>query len=252
MLNFVPIPVFKSLGYGLDWRINHQVYREFAGDVMVVRKSNINNLTEQPISDAINTSYYYPTAPVSCEIVSDNAADTQTVSIFYYADTGDELPSVQQVTLTGTTPVAVPNDIYRGRRLVVSSPTGMNQGIVTLYEAGSPSNIISVMVPDIGYSLDSYIYFPPNTQAAFIKANILTNATPSKEFKVTVYTYPNGLAPTFKYRAQEYSVTEHQQWSNDSQMPITGPSIMEINCTDVSGSGGIDATIGYEFVLWKQ
>ena len=250
-LTFVSINPNLPLGYGIDFRVNRTLYYSAATDTLYCRRSDINNSSEQPISDAVTTSYYYPSNAVNCEIVSTDAADTQTITIYYWANSADDLPSVQQVTLTGTTPVAVPNAVFRGRRMLVTSIAGMNQGTVTLYESGNAANIISAMSPNTGYSMDSYIYVPANTIAILVKAQVLTNATEAKDWKITAYRYLNPLVPSYKLKVQEYSVNTAVSWDVDTQPAITSNTTYELACSEPSGTGGVDGTVAYEFVYLK-
>lgn len=248
MLNFVSLRPLSALNFGLDFRIDRTQYREAATDLLVCAKKNINNTTAEAVSDVV-TSYYYPTGPVDCEIVSDDVSDNQTITIFYWPDAAAELPSIQQITLNGTTPVTVPNQIFRGRRMVVTTPLGLNQGNVTLYETGNAANIISLLEPNLGYSRDSYLWVPANTIAVLIKGNIWTDET--IPWTLSAYRYLNPAVPNFKYKVQELPISQTQHWEIAGQSPIPAGTLYEIKCHESTGTGGVEAVIGYEYVLFK-
>lgn len=245
-LSYVPINSNLPMGYGVDFRVNRSQLAEAAGDILYCRKTTINNASEEPIDDTISAGYYYPTGPVNCEIVSTNAADTQTITIYYYPDSAATLPSIQQVTLTGTTPVVVPSAVFRGRRMTVTSVAGLNQGSVTMYETGTPANIISAISPNMGFSMDSYIYIPANTTGILIKCEVLTNA--ESVWKLQAYRYLSVAVPTYKLKVQEYSVSSNISLDLNCQPPLPANTTYELTC---SGLGTADATVAYEFLFMK-
>ena len=246
MLNFQSISTFNTT----DIRIDTSQFSQLAPDTLYCRKDDVNNVSQEAISNSV-TAYYYPAAPVNCKIISDDAGDNQQITIYYYADATSELPEVQNVTLDGTNEVTVPNAIFRGRRMVVTSISGLNNGTITLYEDGSPGNIISSMSPEVGFSMDSYIYCPANTKVLLKSLNVLTNANNSKEFKIYAYRYPVATIPTYFFKVQEYSVGNTFHLPVETQPMISSGTTYELFCNEQTGAGTVDATVSYEFLFFK-
>ena len=93
--------------------------------------------------------YTWPTAATVVSIVSDNAGDTQDVTI---AGTNDSFWPIQEtVTLTGLTPVNTTTSFFRINRMFIDDGT-TNAGTIT---ASINSNTASIITPAKGQTLQT-------------------------------------------------------------------------------------------------
>ena len=248
-LNFIELNADTSLGYGLDFRVDLGLYAEAATETLYCEKRNMPASVES--FNDVTTSYYYPTSAVSCEIVSDNAADNQTITIYYYSSDSDELPEVQQVTLNGTTGVSLSDDIFRCKRLVVTSIAGLNAGNVTIYESGNTGNILGTIKAGVGYSKDSYIWVPANTICVLLKVNSVGNCNDNRAYRLIAERKLSALVPSYSLLVQDIQVYDPcMKLTVDTQPPIPAGTTYEIKCERLEGTD-LNADVYYEFVYFK-
>jgi hypothetical protein len=121
-----------------------------------------------------------PSAPVTVEVVSDNANDTaagtglRTMLVVYLDSTYTSKSTT--ITLNGTTPVAFPEDIV-AINTVVRSTTGTfggsNTGNISIRAAGGLGATYSYMVAGHGFARSS-LYTVPNGFTLFIYSELFT------------------------------------------------------------------------------
>lgn len=254
-LNIVDIPN-HALGFGLDYRVNINEVQS-ATTLQLYATSDDLPTTEYPV-DILTQDYYFPTSAVAMQISSDDVSDNQQVTIYYYPDNATSEPLIQQVTLTGQTPVNIPSNIYRISRAIITSPS-LNSGNVYIYGTGATvtsgvpdSEIICTLKPNIGFSQQSYVYIPAEWKGYLTNVNLINNSTSTNEINIKVYRLISSALPSYRYLVQNMTLCNGAYNFSETN----APGIASDNCylvkaskSNASETGRI--TLVYNFVLFK-
>lgn len=125
---------------GIDWLTNVALGREYGYSLQLVQGLNQDVDTGSVPEDIVPWGglYAFQTSAVAMEVVSDSVSDSadgtglRTASVTYLDASLAE--HVQQATLNGTTPVALPTNCYRVNTLrgLTAGGNGTNVGTVTV------------------------------------------------------------------------------------------------------------------------
>lgn len=107
------------------------------------------------------------------KVVSDNAADAVAgggaTAIIIVGQDANGLEQSEEITLTGVTPTAdsvniysVITDAYISKTENQSEVTGLNTGVISVYQSGTPANILVKISATQGKSLNSFYKIPSN------------------------------------------------------------------------------------------
>ncbi len=250
MSNWVETDENVALGFGIDFRINRYEINEASCGVIYANKRGIANTSAEALSNVVS-SYHFPTTGIACTIESSDISDTtQAITIQYYADPDDIDISVQNVMLNGTTPVAVPNNIFRVARLIAS---GSLNGNVKLTVSGNSAQVLSCIESDLKYSRDPYFWVPKGAQACVVACKMFSTCSESVYCDLVARRYPTFLSTAYTFEAQRIPVQSNFiDFNLVAQPAISEQTTYVIECQKQSGGAtNPDLTVLYEFVLTR-
>jgi hypothetical protein len=245
---------FKTTGVGTDLDPFLSIPADF---YLEVRKGNVekHSIIQKfgAIQDVTTTltpvtssgTYPTPTTPIALELVSDSVDDASggtgaiSVTLEGVSNTnGSWTREVQSVTLTGTTPVAVPNSMTRVDRLYVSESgsyangtTPSHSSTITLRVAGAGAtwqNIISESGFGLSQSEISVYTIPKGFSGYILSKNVSIEAT--RTANVFLFTREGADVVSAPFTPMRVKELERNLSTNASRKPnspllkITGPA----------------------------
>lgn len=204
--NYVEIFNPISLDFGLNTRVDRSKY-QFASD-HVIYAQKTSSISSQTAISNVSNSYYFPSSAIACSIVSSNSGDTsQSATIQYYEDENSEEATTQDISLNGTTPVSLSNNIFRLKLILLNNNTSGN---ITIYETATPSNIIGSVENGYKFSHLPFFYAPPNRKCILYKIDVYTDCyNDGKAINIIAKRYPSYLAPSYYFTVQELPIYEN-------------------------------------------
>lgn len=189
----------------------------------------------------VGGEYVFPTEAKAMTIVS-SAADTMQVLINGLDADYREL--VQVVTLTGTTPVAIPKSIFRINSAVILS--GSNVGNITIASGGVTYGYIQA---GLGVT-QSCVYTVPESHKLYLFRIDLNSATANPNKYITIHNVVCAANGRKVKVAQATFATS--QVSYDRQVPFMIDEKSDFTFEAKSSSGENEVAIFVEAVLYKN
>lgn len=257
-LNVVDLREDIPLGFGLDFRLNHNEISEAATLQVYCKKSDISSSSEVSIADEMDSEYKLNGSAESQQISSTDASDSQTITIYYYASSSDTTTSSQTVVLNGQTAVNITNDIYRIHRMVVTSIAGMNAGNVYISPQsqsltnGKPDDNIRCSMPaNRGFSAQSYFFVPSGWKCYLIQQNYISNCSSSIRVELNGYRQPSSLVPSLQYNSQKSLICHpHIELEVNTPPAINaGTTVWYTVKKDDAGSDNANLELYLDFVM---
>ena len=186
-------------------------------------------------------NYVFPTESKAMTIVS---SSTDTMQVLINGLDADYRELVQIVTLTGTTPVAIPKSIFRINSAVILS--GSNVGNITIASGGVTYGYIEA---GLGVT-QSCVYTVPEGHKLYLFRIDLNSATANPNKYVTIH---NVVCASNGRKVKVSQATfSTSQVSYDRQVPFMIDEKSDFTFEAKSSSGENEVAIFVEAVLYKN